>query len=45
MPIPAYKNFTDEELGAVFDYLRTIPAIKNRVPDPLPPPAQKPVRG
>ena len=37
MPIPMYKNMTDEDLEAVFSYLRTIPAIKNRVPEPLPP--------
>lgn len=40
MPIPAYKNFSDEELGAIFTYLRTLPAMKNRVPDPLPPAAR-----
>ena len=40
MPIPSYKNFSDEELGAIFAYLRTLPALKNRVPDPLPPAAQ-----
>ena len=39
MPIPVYKNFSDEELGAIFAYLRTVPALKNRVPDPLPPAA------
>ena len=37
MPIPAYRNFDDDELAAIFDYLATIPAIKNHVPDPLPP--------
>jgi len=37
MPIPMYKHMTDEDLEAVFGYLRTIPAIKNRVPEPLPP--------
>lgn len=37
MPIPAYSNFTDEELRAIFAYLGTIPAIKNRVPAPVPP--------
>jgi hypothetical protein len=37
MPIPMYKHMTDEDLEAVFSYLRTIPAIKNRVPEPLPP--------
>jgi len=37
MPIPMYKNFNDEDLTAIFTYLQSIPAIKNRVPDPLPP--------
>ena len=39
MPIPMYKNFTDEDLQAIFAYLQSIPAIANRVPEPLPPPA------
>ena len=30
-------SFTDEDLGAIFAYLRSIPPIKNRVPEPLPP--------
>jgi hypothetical protein len=38
MPIPAYRNFTDDELSAIFAYLGSIPALKNRVPEPLPPP-------
>jgi hypothetical protein len=37
MPIPVYQNFTDEDLGAIFAYLRTIPPVKNRVPEPIPP--------
>jgi mono/diheme cytochrome c family protein len=37
MPIPVYNNFTDDDLEAVYSYLRTIPPIKNRVPEPLPP--------
>lgn len=37
MPIPAYRNFTVEELEAIFAYLQTIPAIQNRVPEPVPP--------
>jgi mono/diheme cytochrome c family protein len=37
MPIPMYKHFTDEDLAAIFHYLQSIPAVKNRVPDPLPP--------
>jgi len=39
MPYPVYKNFTDDEFAAIYAYLRTIPAVKNRVPDPLPPAA------
>lgn len=44
MPIPVYQNFTDDELRAIFAYLQSIPAVKNRVPDPLPPPVP-PARG
>jgi mono/diheme cytochrome c family protein len=39
MPIPMYKHFTDEDLTAIFTYLQSIPAIRNQVPDPLPPAA------
>ena len=37
MPIPMYKNFTDDDLEAIFSYLGTIPAVRNRVPEPLAP--------
>lgn len=37
MPIPMYKHMTDEDLEAVFAFLQSIPAIRNRVPEPLPP--------
>ncbi len=37
MPIPVYQNFTDADLAAIFAYLRTVPAIRNRVPEPRPP--------
>jgi hypothetical protein len=37
MPIPMYKHFTDEDLEAVFSFLQSIPAIRNHVPEPLPP--------
>ena len=40
MPIAMYRHMTDEDLEAVFTYLQSIPAIKNRVPEPLPPAAQ-----
>ena len=37
MPYPMYRNFTDDDLEAIFAYLGTIPAVQNRVPEPLPP--------
>ena len=37
MPIRMYRNFTDDDLEAIFAYLGTIPAVRNRVPEPLPP--------
>ena len=39
MPVPVYRNFTDQDLTAIFAYLQSIPAIRNRVPDPRPPAA------
>ena len=39
MPWDVYRNLTDEDLKAVYAYLRTIPAIHNPQPDPTPPPA------
>lgn len=41
MPIPVYNNFSDADLEAIYRYLQTIPAIRNRVPEPLTPPAAK----
>jgi len=43
MPIPMYRNFTDADMAAVFAYLQSIPAISNRVPEPLPPASGAPV--
>ena len=40
MPIPAYSQFNDRDLEAIFAYLKTVPAVKNRVPEPLPPQGQ-----
>jgi hypothetical protein len=37
MPILMYKNFTDADLEAMFAYLQSIPAIRNKVPEPLAP--------
>jgi len=39
MPWPGYGKASDEDLSAIWAYLQTIPAISNRVPDPLPPAA------
>jgi len=39
MPWDVYANFTDEDLESIFAYLQSIPPVKNRVPQPLPPPA------
>ena len=38
MPWFNYRQMTDEDLKAVFTYLRSIPPIHNRIPEPLPPP-------
>jgi mono/diheme cytochrome c family protein len=37
MPIPAYSNFTDQDLGAIHAYLRSLPPVRNKVPEPVPP--------
>ncbi|MFN0006727.1 MAG: c-type cytochrome [Planctomycetota bacterium] len=40
MPAEFYAHLTDEDLRCVFAYLQSIPAVKNRVPEPLPPAEQ-----
>jgi hypothetical protein len=37
MPIMVYNNFTDADLGAIFAYLQALPAVKNKVPEPVAP--------
>ena len=37
MPWPFIGQMTDDDLKAVFAYLRQIPPVNNKVPDPLPP--------
>jgi len=37
MPIMVYNNFVDADLEAIFAYLQTIPAVKNKVPEALAP--------
>jgi mono/diheme cytochrome c family protein len=36
-PMPTYSGLTDDELRAVFAYLRSIPPILNEVPEPISP--------
>lgn len=38
MPVAVYGQMSDDDLGAMFAYLRTIPAIANKVPAPIAPP-------
>jgi hypothetical protein len=38
MPIGVYRNATDADLKAIFAYLRTLPPIRNRIPQPVDPP-------
>jgi hypothetical protein len=47
MPWFNYGKMTDEDLKAVWAYLRQIPPIKNKVPDPIiaPPPGPPPAGG
>lgn len=37
MPVPVYRNLTEADTEALFTYLQSIPPIRNRVPEPLPP--------
>jgi hypothetical protein len=39
MPWPTYRQMTDDDLKAIYAYLKTIPPIENHVPDYQPPPA------
>lgn len=36
MPVQVFAQFTDDDLKAIFTYLKSIPAVKNRVPSPIP---------
>lgn len=37
MPVTVIANYSDDDLRAIFSYLRTIPAVQNHVPRPIPP--------
>jgi hypothetical protein len=40
MPVKNVGGLADEDLRAVFAYLQTIPAVRNRVPKPVDPPEE-----
>lgn len=42
MPWQFFKSMTDEDLKAIFAYLRSLPPVKNQVPLPVLPPAAAP---
>ena len=37
MPVQNFAALTDDDVRAIYGYLKSIPPIRNRVPDPLPP--------
>ena len=37
MPWPNYAQMSDDELKSMFAYLRSLPPVKNLVPQPIPP--------
>jgi mono/diheme cytochrome c family protein len=39
MPADMIRNYTDEDLSAIFAYLQSIPPVVNHVPEPIPPAA------
>ncbi len=39
MPWEQYRNFPDEDINAIFAYLKTLKPVNNVVPLPIPPPA------
>jgi mono/diheme cytochrome c family protein len=40
MPWASFAQMTDDDLGAIFAYLQSIPPVRNQVPDYIPPAAQ-----
>lgn len=44
MPVPVYNNFSDADLRSIFLYLKTLPPIKNKVPEPIAPAGTAPAR-
>jgi mono/diheme cytochrome c family protein len=44
MPWQQYSNLPEDDLKAMYAYLKTIPPIKNQVPAPIPPAAAPPAK-
>jgi hypothetical protein len=44
MPWQMYRNATDDDLKAIWAFLRSIPAVNNPVPDPVPPAGAPPAQ-
>lgn len=42
MPVTAYSHLTEQDVKAMFTFLRTLPKIKNRVPEAAVPPTPAP---
>ncbi len=38
MPWPTIGQMTNDDLKAIYAYLKSLPSIKNKVPEPVPPP-------
>ena len=43
MPWPSLAGLTDDDLLAIWAYLKSVPAVSNKVPEPLPPAGPPPV--
>ena len=41
MPWGAFRNLGDEDLRSIYAYLQTVRPVRNRVPEPLPPPGAR----
>lgn len=41
MPWQYFRNLSDEDLKSIYAYLRSIPPVHNRIPEPLPPAAEQ----
>jgi hypothetical protein len=39
MPWENLAQMSDDDLRAIFAYLKSLPSVKNQVPEPVPPPA------